>query len=162
MIAVDATILAYAANRFSPQHARASQVLEELANGDTPWALPWPAVYEFLRLVTHPHAAVRPLKVSDAWGFMGELMKSSSVRLLHATEAHATTLIEVLGMVGTPGPLAPQLETAVLLREHGVREVISADQGLRRFGFLEVVDPLKDLEWSPGRGPARRYRRLRA
>lgn len=161
MIAVDATILAYAANRFSPHHARAAQVLEELANGDTPWALPWPAVYEFLRLVTHPHAAVRPLKVSDAWGFMGELMKSSSLRLLHATEAHATSLIEVLGMSASPGPLPPQLETVVLLREHGVREVISADPGLRRFAFLEVADPLKDLDWSPGRVPLRRYRRLR-
>ena len=43
MIAVDASVLAYAVNRHAPQHARAASALEALANGDRPWALPWPS-----------------------------------------------------------------------------------------------------------------------
>ena len=70
MIAVDSSILAYASNRFAPQHVRAARVLEGLANGDIPWALPWTVVHEFLHLVTHPHAVARPLRPADAWGFV--------------------------------------------------------------------------------------------
>src|SRR5690349_10773369 len=41
MVAIDASVLAYAVNRFAPEHARAAEVLEELANRDQPWAIPW-------------------------------------------------------------------------------------------------------------------------
>jgi len=43
-----------------------------------------------------------------------------------------------------------------------VRELLSADSAMRRFGFLTVIDPLRDLDWSPQTPPVRRYRRLRA
>ena len=59
MVAVDASLLAYAVNRFAPEHPRAARVMEALVNGDAPWALPWPAVHAFLELVTHPHAVVQ-------------------------------------------------------------------------------------------------------
>src|SRR5262245_30758734 len=48
VIAVDAGLLALAVNRYSPEHARAAELLESLANGDAEWALPWSAVHEFL------------------------------------------------------------------------------------------------------------------
>ena len=49
-------------------------------------------------------------------------------------------------------------ETAAILWEHGVRELLSADRGMRRFAFLSVRDPLHGPEWSPREMPARRYR----
>src|SRR5204862_3320384 len=69
VIAVDTSVLAYAINRHAPEHARAAQVVEDLVNGDTAWALPWSVIHELLRFVTRPHVAPRPLKASDAWGF---------------------------------------------------------------------------------------------
>ena len=66
MPAVDTSVLAYAINRYAPEHRRATQVLEDLANGEVPWALPWSVVHEFLGLVTHPHTVARPLKVRRA------------------------------------------------------------------------------------------------
>ena len=57
--------------------------------------------------------------------------------------------------------MPPGLETAVLLREHGVRELLSADRGMRRFAFLGVRDPVHGEAWSPAERPARRYRVLR-
>ena len=47
-----------------------------------------------------------------------------------------------------------------MLREHGVRELLSVDRGMRRFAFLTVVDPIHGPAWSPGAPPARRYRTL--
>ena len=48
----------------------------------------------------------------------------------------------------------------MLLREHGVRELLSADRGMERFPFLDVTDPVHGAEWEPTQGPARRYRVL--
>jgi len=160
VIALDTSILAYAVNRFAPEHPRAAQVVDELVNGDLPWALPWPVVHEFLNLVTHPHAVVRPLRPSDAWGFVGQIIASPSVRTLSPTERHGQVLVEVLGTVPAEGGLHAGLETAVLLREHGIRELLSADRAMRRFPFIAVRDPLRGDPWVPEAPPLRRYRVL--
>ena len=161
MRALDVSLLAYAANRHAPEHARATRVVETLANGESPWALPWSVVYEFLQLVTHPHAVARALAPADAWGFVGALLASHSLRLLGPTDAHAVALAEVLASLPPGAGVPPGFETAVLLREHGVRELLSADRGMRRFAFLSVRDPLHGEAWSPTERPARRYRVLR-
>lgn len=161
MIAVDTSVLAYAVNRHAPGHVRAAGVVEELVNGALPWVVPWSVVHEFMRLVTHPHAAVRPLRPSDAWGFLGQVISSPAVRVLGPTERHAQALVEVMGMVPSEAGLPPGLETAAVLREHGIRELLSADRGMRRFPFLTVRDPLRGEPWVPQAPPLRRYRMLR-
>ena len=160
MIAVDTSVLCHALNRYSPEHRRASGVMEALVNDERPWALPWPVLHEFVRLVTHPHAVARPLRAGNAIDFVERLVASPSVRLLSATPRHARTLAEVVAMVGPGGPLPPGIEIAATLREHGVRELLSADRGMRRFPFLAVTDPLRGEEWNPDSAPARRYRVL--
>ena len=54
MIALDTNILVYAHRAELPDHARAMSLLKRLATGWEPWALPWPCIYEFLRVITHP------------------------------------------------------------------------------------------------------------
>lgn len=160
MLAVDAGLLACGLNRGDPRHPRAARVLEELANGDLPWALPWPAAHEFLRLVTHPHAVARPVAPAEAAAFLAVLAASPSVRLLGAGERHAAALGEVLALLPARATPPPGFETAVVLREHGVRELLSGDPGMRQFRFLEVTDPFHGEPWSPALPPRRRYRRL--
>ena len=160
MIAVDTSLLAFAANRFAPQHVRAARVLEGLANGDVPWALPWTVVHEFLRLVTHPHAVARPLAATEAWAFVSQITASAPVRMLAPTERHSAAVVEVMAMVAAPG-LPPGFETAVILREHGLRELLTTDGSMERFPFLELRNPLLSDSWTPTAPPARRYRMLR-
>lgn len=160
MRAVDAGILACAVNRFAPEHPRASRVVDALANGEQPWALPWPAAYEFLRIVSHPHRVVRPLAAADALGFLELLLASPQARAIGPGPRHAAAIAEVLAMLPAGSPPPPGLATAVVLREHGVRELLSADRGMRAFPFLMVRDPLHGAEWAAGEPPARRYRRL--
>ena len=162
MIALDTSILAFAVNRYAPEHARAARVTEELVNGDLSWALPWSVVHEFLHLVTHPYAVARPLKPSDAWGFVGHLIASPSVRMLGPTERHGQALAEVMAAVPASPGLPAGLETATLLREHGIRELLSADRGMRRFPSIAVRDPLRGEPWVPQAPPLRRYRALSA
>ena len=162
MIAVDAGLLVLGVNRFAPEHARAAELLESLANGDAEWALPWSVVHEYLGFVTHPYAVARVLGPDDAWGFVRSLAASPVLRFLGATERHAATCAEVLSLrdATVTGGLDPSFETAVLLREHGVRELLSTDPGMSRWRFLDVRDPLKGEPWKPGSRPARRYRTL--
>ena len=160
MRALDTGILACAVNRFVPEHARAGAVVEELASGGSPWAIPWPVAHEFVRVVTHPHGVVRPLRASDAWGYLELLRSSPSLRMLGPTERHGETVAEILRALGDEAGWPAGLEIAAILREHGVREVLSADRGLRRFAFLTVRDPLHGPTWSAQEAPPRRYRSL--
>lgn len=162
MIALDTSVLSFAVNRFAPEHTRAARVVEELTNGDRPWCLPWSVVHEFLELVTHPHTVARALRPSDAWGFVGEVISSPSVRMLAPGERHASAVVEVLGSIVAADGLPPGFETAVLLREHAVRDLLSADRGMRRFPFISVRDPVHGEIWTPDERPARRYRVLRS
>lgn len=157
MIAVDATLLAYAANRWAPEHARAARVVEELANGAAPWALPWSELHAFVRLVTHPHAVAKALSPAEAWAFVARLVESPSLRLLAPSAGHASAAAACVAE--TPPGGAAGLELAATLREHGVRELLSADPGMRRWSFLAVHDPLRGEAFSPG-GPPRRKRRV--
>jgi toxin-antitoxin system PIN domain toxin len=160
VIAVDTGVLAFAVNRHAPEHARAAAALDALANGDRPWALPWPAVHEFVRFVTRPHVAPRPLAPSDALGFVGALLGSPSVSAIGPGPRHAAALAELLDGVPRGEGVPPGIELAAVLREHGVRELLTVDPGMRRFAFLAIVDPVHGAAWTPESAPARRYRRL--
>jgi hypothetical protein len=69
-------------------------------------------------------------------------------------------MAEVLGFLPPMRGLPAGLETAVVLREHGVRDILSADRGMRIFRFLDVRDPVHGELWSPAAPRTRRYRRL--
>jgi len=43
---------------------------------------------------------------------------------------------------GLAGNLFHDFHTGVLMREHGIARVYTRDADFRRFGFLEVIDPL--------------------
>ena len=164
MIAVDSGLLVLGANRFAPEHVRAAALLESLAAGESPWVLTWSALHEFLGFVTHPHAVARVLGAAEAWGFVEALAASPSLRVLGPTERHAVACAEVLALAGpgAAGVLDPSFTTAVILREHGVRELLSTDPAMTRWGFLDVTNPLKSEGWTPGARPPRRYRTLAA
>ena len=50
MIGVDTNILVYAHRRDSEWHSAAAKALAALAEGETPWAIPWPCIHEFLAM----------------------------------------------------------------------------------------------------------------
>ena len=160
MIALDSGVLACAINRYAPEHARASAVVEGLVHGERPWALPWPAVHAFIRRVTHPHAVARPLAQADAWGFVALLLESPVVRAIGPGADHARFAAELLSSLPAGNISVSGLELAAVLREHGVRELLSTGRAMRGYPFLTVRDPLHGEVWNPDSAPARRYRRL--
>ncbi len=142
-VLVDTNILLYSANPASPEHRAARAELERLRRGTLPWFLTWGIVYEFLRVATHPAVFPQPLSVSSAALFVKHLLESASLQVLQETDAHFF-LLEAK-MRATPeisGNDLHDTHVVVLMREHSLRTILTADRGFRRFKNIEVVDPV--------------------
>lgn len=144
MIAVDTNILVYAHREDSPWHAVASRKVKELAEGRSPWAIPWPCLHEFVAIVTHPRIYVPPTSTSNALTQVSAWLHSPSVVLLSEGEDYWVTLAGQLEAARVAGPLVHDARVAALCLHHGVRELWSADRDFGRFPALSVRNPLVD------------------
>jgi uncharacterized protein len=141
MKAIDTNVLIYAEIRSSPWHTAARQLLTEIAEGPVPWAIPWPCLYEFLRVVTHPRVYHPPVPISLALQDLRRLTSSPTLVLLHETPNHFNMMLEVIKQTGVSGNLIHDAHIAALCLEHGVSEIITGDRDFTRFPFLKVVNP---------------------
>lgn len=145
MFVVDTNVLVYAADVRAPEHARCRVLLERWRAQQGAWYLTWGNCYEFLRMVTHPRVLRLPWTSHEASGFLAALLQSPGLSLLVPTERHSAVLAEVTSEVPMlAGNMWHDAETAVLMREHGIRRICTRDTDFARFPFLEVVDPLTD------------------
>jgi toxin-antitoxin system PIN domain toxin len=141
VIAVDTNVLVYAVMKASPHHAAALKLVTSLAEGESPWAIPWPCVYEFVRVVTHPRLFRPPMALDDARADLRALLGSPSLSLLSETDRHAELLDSLLDGSRATGNLVHDAHVAALCREHGVRELLTADADFGRFKGLRVRNP---------------------
>ena len=142
MIAVDTNILVYAHREDSPFHAAAIERLTELAEGPATWAIPWPCLHEFLSIVTHPRIYVPPSPLTRALEQVDAWLGSPMLALLAESATHWPTLRALLVAGRVTGPRVHDGRVAALCRQHGVRELWSADRDFSRFAGLAVVNPL--------------------
>jgi toxin-antitoxin system PIN domain toxin len=141
VIAVDTNILVYARREELPQHRKARALLAQLAEGDAPWALPWPCVYEFLRVVTHPRVFDPPTDLGVALEDLESLLGSPSLVLLGEGPAHGGHLRRVVTEGRATGNLVHDAHIAALIVEHGARELLTTDRDFARFPGIRVRDP---------------------
>ncbi len=141
MRAIDTNVLVFAEIRNSRYHARARAVLRECAEGAEAWAIPWPCIYEFLRVVTHPRVYHPPVPLEVALGDIRAVLASPSLVLLSETPHHAEVMDAVVSRAGVSGNLLHDAHIAALCIEHGVAELITGDRDFRRFEELRLHDP---------------------
>jgi len=140
---IDTNILLYAANADCEEHAVAGGFLLRHLKEATPLCLTWGIVYEFLRVSTHVRVFSNPLSPEEALAFLDVVMSEETVTLLVATERHRDLLKRTVSELSHPaGNLFHDIETATLMREHGVSEIVTADNDFRQFQFLKVRNPL--------------------
>ncbi|HEY2034629.1 MAG TPA: TA system VapC family ribonuclease toxin [Rhizomicrobium sp.] len=142
MIAVDTNILVYAHRADSPFHAAAEARIVSLAEGAATWAIPWPCLHEFLAVVTHPRIYAPPTPAAKALDQVDAWLESPTLRLLTEAEEHLSVLRALIAAASISGPKVHDARIAALCREHGVRELWSADRDFSRFPELNVVNPL--------------------
>jgi toxin-antitoxin system PIN domain toxin len=142
VIAVDTNILVYAHRADSPFHAAAARRLADLAEGRAPWAIPWPCLHEFLAIVTHARIYDPPTPPVLALGQVDAWLEAPTLVLLAESEQYWTELRSLVTAGGVTGARIHDARIAALCRQHGVRELWSADRDFGRFADLVVVNPL--------------------
>jgi toxin-antitoxin system PIN domain toxin len=143
MFVVDTNVLVYAADESAPEHARCRSLVEEWRRRNGAWYVTWGICYEFLRVVTHPRVMRHPWTITDGARFLSAIQESPGLGVLVPTDRHSAVLAEVVAAVpGLAGNIIHDAQTAVLMREHGIRRICTRDTDFHRFPFLEPVDPL--------------------
>lgn len=159
MIAVDTNILVYAHRAEMPHHAAARALVNQLASNPAPWAVPWPCVYEFIKVVTHPRVFSPPTTLDDAMAVVESLADAPSVVLIGHGPAHLDHLRRAVDDGLPTGSLIHDAHIVALALEHGVTELLSSDRDFRRFRTLTVRDPFLPPAAHESR---RRYRARRS
>ena len=143
MRVVDTNLLLYAANRDSEFHDICREFIENLRSDSVPSYLSWGICYEFLRVSTHPRVFRSPWDVRAAWSFIDSILAAPAFGLLVETGRHQEILQQTLSEIsGLSGSILHDVHTAVLMREHGIREICTRDTHFARFPFVTIVDPV--------------------
>ena len=142
MKAVDTNILVYSEIVSSAHHRTARRLLTELAEGRAPWAIPWPCVYEFLRVVTHPRVFSPPVPLAIALHDLDQILASPTLVLLAETERHSDVMTTVVRESGVTGNLVHDAHIAALCIEHGVSELLTGDRDFSRLP-VRVTNPFR-------------------
>ena len=142
MIAVDTNILVYAHREDSPWHEAAASRVTHLAEGRTPWAIPWPCVHEFLAIVTHPRIYAPPTPLSLALDQVDAWLESPSLILLSESEGYWARLRTALEGGRLAGAQIHDARIASLCQIHGIQELWSADRDFSRFTGVSLRNPL--------------------
>ena len=146
MIAVDANILVYAHRADSAWNEAAIACLDGLAEQGTSWGIPWPCVYEFYTIVTHPRIYEPPSSPKQAVEQLEAWLEAPELTLLAEEAAHWAVLKQQLLRGKVSGPHVQDARIAALCLAHGVTELWTADRDFSRFPALRTRNPLLDQE----------------
>jgi toxin-antitoxin system PIN domain toxin len=141
VVAVDTNILVHAHRRGTVHHEQSLALLAALSEGPTPYALFWPSLYEFLRVVTHHRVFDPPSTVVEALEAVRDLLATPVVRVLSETARHQTLLDRVLQESRVTGNLVHDAHLVALALEHGVHEILTLDGDFARFPQIASRNP---------------------
>jgi hypothetical protein len=99
-------------------------------------------LHEFLAIVTHPRIYAPPTPLARALDQVDAWLQSPTLALLTESAEHWRTLRALIAGGRIAGPQVHDARVAALCREHGVRELWSADRDFSRFAGLTVLNPL--------------------
>jgi toxin-antitoxin system PIN domain toxin len=142
MIAVDTNLFVYAHREDSPWHDAAYSRIVELAEGRTPWAIPWPCLHEFLAIVTHPRIYSPPTPLEAAVDQVEAWLESPSLVMLSEPEGYWRELRVAIKSGRVSGAQVHDARIAALCAIHGIHELWTADRDFSRFPGLNVRNPL--------------------
>jgi len=143
VIALDTNILVTAHRRGTAHHEQALALLQALSEGPAPYALFWPSLYEFLRVVTHHRVFDPPSTTAEALEAIRDFLAPPVVRVLSETARHSLLLDLVLQESRVTGNLIHDAHLVVLALEHGVHEFLTLDGDFTRFPQLSSRNPFR-------------------
>jgi uncharacterized protein len=142
MIAVDTNLLVYAHRADSEWHNPALEVLRGLAEGRSPWAIPWPCVYEFLAIVTHPQIYVPASTRESAVASLAVWLDSPRCVPIGEGPGYFDVLARLVSTGRAVGGMIHDVRVAAICLHNGVSVLWTADRDFSRFSELKTLNPL--------------------
>jgi len=142
VIALDSNLLIYAHRGEVEWNEEAFELVTGLASGRSAWAIPYPCLHEFLRIVTDPRIYRTPTPLEEALAQIADWADSPSARLIGEGPAHLDLLADVAREGRVRGAAVHDARIAAICLEHGVRELWTADRDFSRFPSLRARNPL--------------------
>ena len=142
MIAVDTNILVYAHRPNMPFHSKAKEIVEGLAQGLEPWAIPWPTVHEFLAVVTNPRIFSEPTPTSEALLQVTFWLASPVARPIAEGKSYLPIFQNLLERAEISGSKIHDGRIVAICLSNGVERLLSADRDFSRYGSnLRITNP---------------------
>ena len=131
----DVNVLVYAFRPDSQWHQMARRLLDDLSNGDRPFAVASLVISGFLRVTTMPGMAKVPPEKPAALEFVRVLLSGQNARLVQPGRAHMDQFLRLARMAGIHGNAIPDAYLAALAIEHDC-EFVTLDHGFGCFPGL--------------------------
>ena len=143
MLAVDTNILVYAYRFEYAENDHAYEVVTSLAEGDRPWAIPWPCAFEFLGVVTNRKIWKETATPTEqAWQQLRAWEASPSCHMIGETDNFMDVLEGLVNRPRITGPLVHDARIAAICIANGVDALLTRDRDFSLFPQLPTRDPL--------------------
>lgn len=142
MIAIDSNILVYAHRQDSPFYQKADEAVARLAEEKRAWSVPWPCLYEFLAVVTHPKIYNPPTPLEDALQQVENWLESPHLEVIGESGDYWPVIKRILQKGKITGPRIHDAKIVAICLQNGVKTLWSADRDFTRAGGLEIMNPL--------------------
>ncbi len=139
---LDVNLLLYASDTESRWHPGAKSFLLERAKDPDLFCISWLTLMGYQRMATHPGIFASPLTPTRAWENVRSILGLPRVQVVNEESSFADDYESAASAFPVRGNLVPDAHLAVILQEHGVKRLYSTDTDFRKFGFLEVINPL--------------------
>lgn len=141
MTLIDANLLLYAYDDYSPHYTTSHAWLKRTLAGPDPVALSWTTILAFLRLSTSPRVFRRPLSASQTAEVITGWLKDSRWTVLDPGARHWEILEHLLIDGQATGAIVMDAHLAALAIEHGAT-LASGGKDFTRFPGLRLLNPL--------------------
>ena len=141
---LDVNLLLYASDTSSPWNKPAQSFLLGRPQDPDLLCISWLTLMGYQRIATHPRVFASPLTPTDAWENVRSVLSLPRIQLIVEESSFADDYEAVARTLPVRGNLVPDAHLAVILQEHGVKKLYSADTDFRKFDFLEVINPLEE------------------
>jgi toxin-antitoxin system PIN domain toxin len=143
-VALDASILVYAGNDDALEQRRAADVIESVSTGSELVYVFWPVAIAYLRIATDARIFSHPLSPAGAMANLETLLQLPNVRSPGEGAGFWQIYRNVASEAEPRGPLVPDAHIVALMRQYGVRTILTRDRGFRRFDGIRVRDPFAE------------------
>jgi len=140
-IALDVNPLVFGTQEDSPFRAIAEQVLKELREGSETVYIFSPVAVGYVRVASSPRLHRVPLPIGNAIENIRSWLSLPNVRTGMETPDFWTRFTEACAEVHATGNLVSDAYIVALMRQHGVRRILTHDRDFRKFDGIRVVDP---------------------